>query len=630
MTNWRKAALGAIGAIALIAITGAFAFHFLLDSERLERIAREKVAAATGRQLALGAIALKLFPFPSLQADKVVLGPPPRARNATPIKAERIVARFELLPLLTGKARIKGLEVEGLQASLDAEGLASFSRPPPGAPSGGKAPDFMNLTYVSITDSHLTYRPKGAAAVFWHVESATAEASTGLRDVSIDAAFSRNHRPLVVKAQLADLSKAGEAGAVTQGRVEALLGKSRLVVEGLMPLEASLAKHDATLELSADPADDLLALIDAKQRLKAPLALKVRSSESQGVVRLAGIAAILGELRISGDAQVTMNTPKPSVTARLAIPRLDWARTMHDLGRPPIPPLPPAELFQSVPLAWPLLVSLQGTRGTVEATLGSVRLRNGIEMRNVKASTAFEDDRLDMRSFSIEVLGGSASGSLQLIGRARRAKVEFDGTNLSMERWLRERGSKQPFSGGPMKVKASFTAVGGDIKELAASLTGPVAIRMGPGVFASPKAGEAEATLMSAPESGQIDFHCIGASLPFRDGVASSQALIGARSGRSHLLTDGTLDLRRETIELRGRMKPRPGAGISLATITGDVQITGMILEPKMTLQKPATVARVGAAFATLGITAVGTAIADAADAKREDPCEQVFGAKAT
>lgn len=186
-----------------------------------------------------------------------------------------------------------------------------------------------------------------------------------------------------------------------------------------------------------------------------------------------------------------------------------------------------------------------------------------------------------------------------------------------------------PFTGGPMKVRATFTATGANMKELASTATGPVTIRMGPGVYSSPKAGSAESKLMSTPDTDRIDFQCVGAWLPFRNGRASSQPILGAKSAVSNLLTSGFIDLRSETLELRGRMKPRSGGGVTLAALAGDIEIAGPIRHPKVTVQKPAAVARVGAAIATLGLSAVGTAIADAGDAKN-DPCEMALdGARA-
>ena len=621
MNNWRKVALVTVGALALFGLAGAVAFHTLVDPERIERIAREKVAAATGRTLEVGTIGLRLFPSPSLHAENIVLGPPPGGKNADTLKAASITARLSLLPLLTGKARIKGLDLDGVQATLDAR--------PEGAPApaaGGKDPlaDLLEFTSLRITDSDLLYRQKGAAAVSWHVVEATVEGDAGLRDVVIEASLERNHRPMQVKASFAELARAGKEGAVSQGKLEASWGGTQLALEGRLPLSPGLKGHDVGALLTAQAKGELFTFFGSPRRLRAPLALRFRSTEAQGIVSITALDASLGKLKVTGEAQWHPGVPKPLMKARLALTQLDWAQATLDAGEPPVPALEPEELFHSTPLAWPMLVDMKGRRAEIDATLSSLRLRNGVELRNVKAIIGIDDDRLDMRKYTVELLGGQASGSMRLEGRTRLAKVEFDGAGLVLERWFKERGSMLPFTGGPMKVRATFTATGANMKELASTATGPVTIRMGPGVFSSPKAGSAESKLMSSPDTDRIDFQCVGAWLPFLNGRASSQPLLGAKSAVSNLLTSGFIDLRSETLELRGRMKPRSGGGVTLAALAGDIEIAGPIRYPKVTVQKPAAVARVGAAIATLGLSAVGTAIADAGDAQ-SDPCEMAL-----
>jgi AsmA family protein len=159
-------------------------------------------------------------------------------------------------------------------------------------------------------------------------------------------------------------------------------------------------------------------------------------------------------------------------------------------------------------------------------------------------------------------------------------------------------------------------------------VTGPITIRMGPAVWASEKAGDAEAMMtnaFAAKGAGQIDFECVAVALPFQEGVATAHPIIGFSTAASALITSGKVDLREESLDVSGRVKPKSGVSLGLATIAGNVKIAGPLRHPKMTLDPagtPELIARAGAAIATLGISAVGTAMVDAAQAKKNDPCE--------
>ena len=181
-----------------------------------------------------------------------------------------------------------------------------------------------------------------------------------------------------------------------------------------------------------------------------------------------------------------------------------------------------------------------------------------------------------------------------------------------------------------MAITASLSATGNSMRDLSRSLTGPVTIRMGPGVYASQKAGDAEAMMVAFSKqgsSGRIAFECAGAALPFVQGRAAANNLIGMRSDVSRLLTSGYVSLRGKDVDLRGRLRPKPGLGLGLSAVAGEIRIAGPIRAMKVTLDPAArgkAVARTGAAIATFGLSLFGSAIANAGR-EDSDPCEAVF-----
>ncbi|HEY4997941.1 MAG TPA: AsmA-like C-terminal region-containing protein, partial [Usitatibacter sp.] len=436
--------------------------------------------------------------------------------------------------------------------------------------------------------------------------------------------------PLRIAAQIEDLTRLGRPGATAEGKVDLDWGATQLAIAGELPLGAGLKGYAVKADLKSASFNDMLAYLDVRQGRTAAANAHFEAREWQGLTEITGLAATLGGFKFGGDAKFSRTGPKTVVKGHFEGERLVWERFLLDLGYPPVPGLEPDELFRDVPLAWPLLVSLQGSAGAFDLKLKSLMLRNGVELRNAKSSLVFDGDRLDLKPFGAETLGGSASGTLAFEGRKKLVRVDFDGTNLLLERWFRERGSPIPFKGGPMKIKAVFTATGDSLKDLAATVTGPITVRMGPGVWTSEKAGHAESVMtsaFSATGAGSIDFECMSASLPFSNGRAASQSILGARSTASQILTSGSIDLRDESLDLRGRVQPRSGR-VGLATIAGNILITGNIRHPKTSLDPvgtPGAIARAGVAIATAGLSLVGTALADAEQWKKNDACEAVF-----
>ena len=453
------------------------------------------------------------------------------------------------------------------------------------------------------------------------------------RNVRVEGDISRLKSRMQLVAALDDVSRYGEPDAASDGTVELDWGKTRATVSGRIPLQPQLRGSAFTARLESQGLNDMLAFFDiARPRATAPAraTLEVRSAGER--IEVLNVDALLGKLRVTGDARITPGT-RPVIDARAQTDRLDWPQALLEAGETPADPLPPDELFYDRPIAWPLLTALQGSQGTIEARLGTLRLRNGVELQQAKASMAFDGDKLHMKSFTVNLLGGSAKGTMQFEGRKKEVRVNVEGTGLLLERWFTERRSAIPFTGGPMTVGASIIATGNSMRELSRSATGPLTIRMGPGVYASKGAGDAEERMVAFSKKGsdgRVTFECAGARLPFVQGRATGNAIVGLRSDVSRLLTSGTVSLRDREVDLHGRLRPKPGSGVGLAAIAGDVRIVGNIRAMKVTLDPagaPKVLARAAAAIATLGLSLAGSAAANSAK-EDSDPCTAVFPEK--
>jgi hypothetical protein len=581
MTRWRTVAIGSVLVLAALAGLAAVAINFLVDPAHLRQVAHEKARKAWARELQMRDIRFELLPLPAIIVRDLKLVHP----TEPPIEAANVTAELEILPLLLGETRYRNVYFKDARIQWE------------GAP--------------------------------WHVEEAVVESDANLHNVRVAGRLWHNRKPMGVKAQFDDLTRLRVAGAATHGSLELDWDHAHLVATGRIPIDGTLAGHALTVEARGDSPAEICDFFGIARKPYAPFSARFDSRERDGRVDIDKLVATLGRLAVSGSLQYVSGA-KPQVDVRLATNRLDWAQTALDLGGPQLeaPALP--EMFRDNPLAWPLLVALQGKHGSVEADVGLLILRNGVQLRNLKARGSFADDKLDLKSFTTDMLGGNATGRLQLDGRRKAVRLDFDGKGLLLERWFKERGSSVPFTGGPMKVTARLASRGNSMRELAAGITGPLDIRMGRGVLNSARAGEAEAKMTSAfsgrKEAQQIDFECVGFALPFRDGRASAERLIGVSTASSNLLTSGYVDMRSQEIDLRGRIKGKSGVGY--AAIAGDVKVTGSIRQPHMALDETATpraIARGAAAVATLGLSVIGTAKADSEDTRRNNPCDAVF-----
>lgn len=630
MKPWHKAALRIAGAIVVLLVVAVVALRILVDPERLKSVAREKAQAAWSRDMSIGSLELGFWPLPWLEARDVAFANPPWAQERHLFQARRISAHLALWPLITGNVKLRSLSVEGgkavIESSRDGKGNWELRRSleaADAATSSSPRDGLLELRRLRFENFDVEDRRQAGHPRLWHVDEASLRMVPVLRDVRVEANVTRDGHRLEVRAALDDFSHFGEKGATTPGRIEFDWGGAKLTLAGHLPLDPGLEGHRVHGDLVAPQLGDMLAFFDLKRRPRAPFEAHFDATGAKGGIRLEPLGLVLGPLRVDGRANLHFGGERPVIDAVLAANDVEWSKALQDAGGDVRDGLPPGEMLPNTPLGWGMLLALQGKKGSLDARIGRVKLGNGLELRNVKARLDFDDDRLEVPAFSADMLGGSATARLRMEGRTKRMHLDFDGRNLLLERWFHERHRRIPFEGGPMQVKAKLDSRGESMKQLAAAMTGPVTIRMGPGVYASERAEEAEAKMaaeFSGSEKRGIRFECVGAMLPFRTGRA--EAVIGAASDISRLMTTGVLDFREQSLELRGRLKPKSGAG--LATVAGDVKITGKMAKPQMSLDHPAVLARIGAAIASVGLSAAATAMADAAS-KSDNPCEAAF-----
>lgn len=631
MSGWRRKATLTGAGLALLLAVAALVAHALFDEEGLKSMARDRAREAWSRELVIDTLSLQLFPVPALRATGIALSAPAWAHAPQLAAAELVEARLSWRALFSGRIAPGALRVEGGHLSLEraADGRRSWD-----LGGGDGALDWRQLVRADIAGMDIHYREGDGEPRTWRITRLAASAAPDWQDLRVDATLDHAKQTMTLKARLADLSKAGLDNAATDGEIAAGWPSAQLEVKGTLPLSLTGGGTAATVALEAQSMEAVLRFFDVvpDRPLKAPLSLHATLSGTADRLAVSKLRARLGQTEASGELQVRRAQGRLKVEGALASPAIDWATLTREAGRPPPPPIPKDELFRHHPLAWGLIDALDGIDTALTLNLEALTLRSGIQLAGVSATVESRDDKVDLPAFSMQLLGGKASGSLKLVGAKRSAQLSLAASGVRLERFFSERGRKVPVSGGPMRIDATVSGRGASLREMAGTLDGLATIRGGATLVRSEKAGEVESlltsmtALLSEKDAPQIRLSCFAGRLPFSNGVAAS-ATVGARSEVSKLLTSGTVDLKRQRVELKGRVRARDGISLGIAALSGDVSIAGPLRRPKMSLDPvgtPSALARLGAAIVTGGLSLVATAAWDAAN-PGADPCEAVF-----
>lgn len=637
MMKSRKIALWSIAAVASVLVLSALVLRTLTDSDHVKQIARDHVRKSWARELTVGKLSLSFTPMPEYHATDVAVSNPAWAHDKTFLEAKELNARIAILPLLTGRIVVDRLSVDGFKIRLQQapDGRKSWETPAPSASSPADTAVYPSLAGVSLNaltmnKGMVSFRNRRDEETIWQADSARLDAHAGWRDVTLDFRLSREGHVMQAQGKLDDMSRLGVKDALSDGSLLVRAGSASLVMTGQLPLDPALRRYKFSAVIEAGSLDEAYAFLGIVRRSPAALKASVNLLAAGGTIDATDLQLQLGKLHLTADARITQRGDLPVFDARLHAGHIDWVQALLDAGEPPLPPKPPDELFHDNPLPWRQLVAAAGVEGTLHANIQSLKMRSGIELTDVIGDMKFAGGRLNINSFGAKLLAGSASGSAVLDGHQRSARVDLVLKDTLLATLFSQTQKNVPLVGGRMQVHAMVTANGKSMKALAASLTGPVTIDIGPATLHSKKLSDAETLLtgltpfLSAQGADQVDLSCIGARLPFEHGIARGDAIVGIRSEASQLLAGGSVDLRQESIDLRGSVRARAGITLGVSTFTSKVKIEGKISAPRVGLDKaglPGALSRIAAALFTGGASIIGTTLWDSAQGA-PNPCQ--------
>ena len=190
--------------------------------------------------------------------------------------------------------------------------------------------------------------------------------------------------------------------------------------------------------------------------------------------------------------------------------------------------------------------------------------------------------------------------------------------------------------GGKTEVKADITTHGVSPRQWASGASGNVTAIVGPATLANSQAG-AESALDRLTEAvnpfGKVDpsteLQCAVLRLPLKNGVATIDRSIAVETSKVAASASGTLDFRSETLDLAIKPQIRQGIPINISQVADLVRFRGPFIAPSIgidTAASVATVARLGAAASTGGLSIIGESLLAPHAADSGAPCQVALG----
>ncbi|HWT71396.1 MAG TPA: AsmA family protein, partial [Oxalicibacterium sp.] len=539
MRKWQRWTLWGVAGLALLLIAASLALHALVDEARLKAIAHDKVQQTWGRDLQVQSLHWQLLPSPRLSASGVTVSNATWAQDRHFLEIDDVRARLALWPLLAGKVVIRRLDFQGLKVNIetDTNGRRNWDLPQTANDDSEtrRLPQTLQqvgLTDLRVADGRVVYRDGTQKPVAWQVTKLAAEGDRGLRNVSFDVRLARDGHPLQFAGTFDQLSRIGAEGAHTKGSVSLHSGEANATLEGTFPLTGHPRQFDVRVAVDAQSLKEMFGFFAIDRGLPAAFKASAQLRGTEQGVTVSDAQLQLGKMHASGSGQWQRGA-RPSFDVHLRADHVDMEQTPLDAGMPPLPPKPAGELFHDKPLPWPLLAALDGMQGKADVRIAALVLRSDVVVSDAAAELRFDGDRMTVSRFGGKLLGGSVDGDAVFEAKRQAVQLNLRLHDTQLGAWFKESGKKIDMSGGAMQVDTQLTTRGASMKELAAGISGPMNIRIGPAKILSEKAGRAEFWmngLFSARDADHIDLSCASLRLPFQSGIARGDGIAGARS----------------------------------------------------------------------------------------------------
>ena len=366
--------------------------------------------------------------------------------------------------------------------------------------------------------------------------------------------------------------------------------------------------------------------------------INARLSMQDNVVGLDELKVASGASTLTGKVAVHRGGARPKMDINLNAPTLalaDFAWPGHATAAKG--GAHSKYLFSDEPID---IAALQAVDAEGEIAIGTLVLADGRHLDQVRIKFALADGKLDVPVLQANLYGGSVAGRMAIDAtRAPEAVLTLhaEAQNLELGALLAAAGVKREMHGGKTEVKADVSARGASPRQWEASASGNVLAVTGPATLVNPKSSSNDVPLDKLFEAinpfrgvdATTELHCAVVRLPLKDGVAQIDRSIALETNKVGATASGTLDFRNETLDLSVKPQVRQGIAIAVPQVAQLVHFRGPFSSPQVGIDATATaetVARLGAAVYTGGLSILGESLFDQAKGDPGAPCQIALG----
>lgn len=610
--------LSIVGVVVVVLLGAAALFLSTLDFNEYKQQIADEAKKATGRDLAIeGDLRLNIFTLnPGLVVDGVRFANAPWGSKPDMATIKRFEVKVSLLPLFSGSLDVDHVILGGADILLERNkaGKGNYEFPamekakPTETETAGEKGQLPSLALreLSIKDSRLTYKDaqSGQTIVVSVDELALGDGSDLPVDLTLKGSY--NDAPFSVTGGL------GSIAALVGGKdpwplaIKAEAGGATIDVKGRIGNPAAVSGLDLSVSVTGKDLSGMSALAQAPVPPLGPYAItaKIKGALDKAI-EVPALTVKMGESALAGKATLQLKK-RPVLTANLGSDLIKLSDFVKDpqggksagggtgAGKPAASGgAGDKRVFPADPLP---VEGLKAADANVDVAIKKL-LANGIPVDDIQMKLRLRNGDLTVKPLAAQLAGGAIDGAVRL--NAAQATPGLDLTISSKKIDVGQLLTAMEVTDlltGTVNTDVTLKGQGKSVRAIMASLNGKTSVVMGKGRMKSDAldiyAGGAAKLLTQIVVGKKSEYtviNCFVNQFDIQQGVANSKVLL-FDTEYTTVTGKGAINLGTEEIDYQ--VDPRPKS-VTVNTAV-PVQITGMIGDPSISLNKLAAAAKVG------------------------------------
>lgn len=622
-----KRGLLVLAVVAGLLLAAAIAFKRALEIDQYREELSRFVAARTGRSFSIdGNIGFRFVPVPTLWFERVRLGNPGWAQTENLISIERLAAVLAPGALLQARLQVKRLHLQGVELELETRGDGRGNWLPETAPvtapvTAGWVPDY-DLEAVQVSRMTMRLRAHDDTARQLDVQTLTLSPRDAEPILDIELGARLDGSALSARGSMSrfrDLIDDAPSMLSLDGR----LGELEFTFTGRTQQPSAALVDNLEFEVTAPGfaalgAPFALALPGAK-----PVELAGSLVREEDRYRIEPLVVRVGTSELHSSLVVEQADARWRIDGRIAANRLDSADFLMPATRRPDDGrvFPDTEL----PFAWL-------SRADAALALSADTLSTPVAVfEEFSSRIEIVDGNATIGPATARLAGGGLRLRLDIrdasVNPGITTEVSLSGARLDQ---LPKIAARKTASGGTLDLAVNIAGHGRSVRDIMGYANGTIAVDIAAAKFHNKAVNLAEADLLwsfvtrlnpFATRESSSEVECVAVRFPLRDGIAENPAGIGILTRKLGILGGGKLNFATERIDLGARPKPREGLGLSVSGLVDFLRLGGTLKNPRALADTAGVAtagAKVGAAFATAGLSVLAEGLFDrvSADAR--------------